>query len=193
MILSDNDLRESLKSQHIKVDPLPDLNSQLGPASLDFRLGHELRVFDYGRRGYIDTREEVPEDLFRTINIQDNEPFVIQPGELVLANTFESLEIPPDLLARLDGRSSLGRLGIIVHGTAGLFHPGWRGKPTLELANLGRMAVALYPMMKICTFTFHKLTDSSSRPYGDTINPKYMDQKTPAPSKLWAEFSQENP
>ena len=141
------------------------------------------------RRGYIDTREEVPDDLFRTITLQDDEPFVIQAGELVLANTYESLEIPPDLLARLDGRSSLGRLGIIVHGTAGLFHPGWRGKPTLELGNLGRMAVALYPMMKICTFTFHKLTNASTRPYGETINPKYMDQQTPAPSKLWAEFS----
>jgi dCTP deaminase len=188
MILSDVDLREYLKSGRIRVDPFPDLDAQLGPCSLDLRLGYEFRVFDYGRRGYIDTRQPMPDDLFRSVVVEADQPFVIQPGELVLASTYETLEIPDDLMARLDGRSSLGRVGIIVHGTAGLFHPGWRGKPTLELGNLGRMAVALYPLMKVCSFTFHTLTSPSSRPYGTGSSTKYMNQTGPDASKLWTEY-----
>ncbi|MFQ6027369.1 MAG: dCTP deaminase [Dehalococcoidia bacterium] len=188
MILADTDLQEYLEAGYIKVSPAPDLDKQLGPCSLDFRLGYQFRVFDYSRKGYIDTREPLPEDLLREVQIEDNQPFVIQPGELVLASTFESLEIPNDLMARLDGRSSLGRLGIIVHGTAGVFHPGWHGKPTLELGNVGRIAVALYPLQSVCTFTFEKLTRPSQRAYGSGPSAKYMDQDSPEPSKLWTEY-----
>ena len=105
----------------------------------------------------------------------------------MLATTYETLEIPDTLMVRLDGRSSLGRLGIIVHGTAGVFHPGWAGRPTLELANLGRIAVALYPMMQVCSITFHQLSGPAAVPYGKRPHSKYTDPSGPEASKLWME------
>src|SRR5512138_3076492 len=125
----------------------------------------------------------------RQVMVEPNEPFILQPREFVLAITEETLELDDDVLGRLEGRSSLGRIGIIVHGTAGLFDPGWRGKATLELSNLGRMPVALYPGMRICSFTFEQLSTPVSVPYYKKAGNKYAGQQRPLASKLASETS----
>lgn len=188
MVLSDSDIRQAIESGRVKVDPAPDFGRQLNPCSLDLRLGHSFKVFKYSTQGHIDTRQAFNADeLLEEVIVPPGRPFYMQPGELVLATTHETLEIPADLMVRLDGRSSLGRLGIIVHGTAGVFHPGWSGRPTLELANLGRIAVALYPMMQVCSITFHQLTSPAAVPYGKRPQSKYTDPAGPEASKLWME------
>ena len=145
MVLSDIDIRRYLETGKIRISPaLP--AEQFGSCSVDFRLGSEFSVFEHSRHPYIDVRERSAiQDIMRRIDVKPGEPFVLQPREFALAITEETLELDDDVLGRLEGRSSLGRIGIIVHGTAGLFDPGWRGKATLELSNLGIMPVALYP------------------------------------------------
>ncbi|HEX2171375.1 MAG TPA: dCTP deaminase, partial [Dehalococcoidia bacterium] len=174
MILSDRDIRRYLAEGKIRVDPAPDLEEQLGSCSLDFRLGNVFQVFELARVPYVDpTKDTHTEQFMRRIDVPDGEPFIIQPGELVLATTREYFEISNDLVARLEGRSSLGRLGIIVHGTASIFDPGWSGAAVLELGNLGRMAVALYPGMRVCAFTFEQLSSPSENPYRQKARNKY--------------------
>lgn len=188
MVLSDVDIRKYMEQGKIKVSPelTPE---QYGSCSVDFRLGNEFGVFEHSRHAYIDLREGSTAigDLMRTIEVPTGESFILQPGEFALAITEESLELDDDVLGRLEGRSSLGRIGIIVHGTAGLFDPGWRGKATLELSNLGRMPVALYPGMRICSFTFEQLTTPSSVPYHKKASNKYAGQQRPLASKLVSE------
>jgi dCTP deaminase len=136
----------------------------------------------------IDIREKAAiQSLMRTIIVPPDEPFILQPHEFALAITEEILELDDDVLGRLEGRSSLGRIGIIVHGTAGLFDPGWIGKATLELSNLGRMPVALYPGMRICSFTFEQLTTRVKVSYRNKIGNKYSGQDRPLASKLASE------
>ncbi len=187
MVLSDVDIRKHMESGDIKVTPpLPD--EQMGSCSVDFRLGNEFSVFEHSRHALIDLREKTAiQDLMRTITVAPGEPFILQPGEFALAITEERLELSAQILGRLEGRSSLGRIGIIVHGTAGLFDPGWRGRATLELSNLGRMPVALYPGMRICSFTFEQLTTPSSNPYYKKAGNKYAEQDRPLASKLASE------
>ena len=158
MVLSDIDIKKYLEQGKIKISPeLPP--EQFGSCSVDFRLGSEFSVFEHSRHAYIDLRDKTAiQDLMRTITVPAGESFILQPGEFALAITEETLELDDDVLGRLEGRSSLGRIGIIVHGTAGLFDPGWIGKATLELSNLGRMPVALYPGMRVCSFTFEQLS-----------------------------------
>lgn len=187
MVLSDVDIRRYIESGKIKIAPaLPP--EQFGSCSVDFRLGHEFSVFEHSRHAFIDVRETgAIQDIMRTIRVKEGEPFVLQPREFALAITEESLELDDDVLGRLEGRSSLGRIGIIVHGTAGLFDPGWRGKATLELSNLGIMPVALYPGMRICSFTFEQLSTPASVPYYKKAGNKYAGQTTPLASKLTSE------
>ncbi|MBI2857016.1 MAG: dCTP deaminase [Chloroflexi bacterium] len=176
MVLSDRDIRKCLESGRIRITPAPDLARQLGPCSIDLRLANVFRVFERSRAPYIDALHTVCDDLMREVVVGPEESFIMQPGELVLACTYESLELADDLLARLEGRSSLARLGIIVHGTAGVFEPGWRGKPTLELGNLGPMPVALHPLMRVCSFTFEELSSPAQVPYWKRASSKYLDQ-----------------
>jgi len=151
LVLSDRDIRKHLDSGKIRITPAIDLKTQLGSCSVDFRLGTKFRVFEHSRFAYIDLRKGVDVDeIMREVEIGPDETFTLHPGQLVLGMTIESLELAPDLLARLEGRSSLGRLGIIVHGTASVFDPGWIGNPTLELGNVGILPVSLYPGMRIC-------------------------------------------
>ncbi len=189
MVLSDVDIRRYIEQGKIRVTPeLPP--EQFGSCSVDFRLGSEFSVFEHSKHAFIDLREKTAiQDLMRTITIPQGEAFILQPGEFALAITEERLELDADVLGRLEGRSSLGRIGIIVHGTAGLFDPGWRGKATLELSNLGRMPVALYPGMRICSFTFEQLSSPSSMPYYKKASNKYADQDRPLASKLASETS----
>jgi dCTP deaminase len=184
MVLSDVDIRRYIQQGKIRISPdLPP--EQFGSCSVDFRLGNEFNVFEHSRHPYIDLRAKTGvADLMRTITVGPGEPFILQPREFALAITEETLELDDDVLGRLEGRSSLGRIGIIVHGTAGLFDPGWSGKATLELSNLGIMPVALYPGMRICSFTFEQLTTPSSMPYRKKPGNKYAGQTGPLASRL---------
>ncbi|HXF26038.1 MAG TPA: dCTP deaminase [Bryobacteraceae bacterium] len=188
MVLSDVDIKRYLAEGKIKITPeLPP--EQFGSCSVDFRLGNEFNVFEHSRHAYIDLKDKRGiEDLMKSVIVPDDESFILQPREFVLAITQEKLELDDDVLGRLEGRSSLGRIGIIVHGTAGLFDPGWAGKATLELSNLSRMPVALYPGMKICSFTFEQLSSPSSVPYGKKAGNKYANQDRPLASRLSGEF-----
>ncbi len=181
MVLSDVDLLAALASGKILVTPEPDFEAQLGACSLDLRLGNEFRVFERTRNAFIDPRGPIDWESFtRVVSVADDEAFVMHPQELVLAATIEEITLPADILGRLEGRSSLGRIGIIVHGTAPLFYPGFNGHAVMELGNIGPMPVALYPGMRICSFTFERLTSPSSRPYKG----KYSGQSGPVGSKL---------
>jgi dCTP deaminase len=184
MVLSDVDIKRYIEAGKIRIDPqLPP--EQFGSCSVDFRLGREFNVFEHSRHAFIDLRAGTAlEGIMRPLIVEANEPFILQPREFVLAITEESLELDDDVLGRLEGRSSLGRIGIIVHGTAGLFDPGWRGKATLELSNLSRMPVALYPGMRICSFTFEQLSSPVSVPYYKKPQNKYAGQTQPLASRL---------
>ena len=189
MVLSDVDIRRYLTEGKIKISPAlpPD---QFGSCSVDFRLGEEFSIFEHSRHALIDLRQKIAiQDLMRTITVAQGDPFILQPGEFALAITEETLELDDDVLGRLEGRSSLGRIGIIVHGTAGLFDPGWRGRATLELSNLGVMPVALYPGMRICSFTFEQLSSRVEVPYYKKIGNKYAGQERPVASRLASETS----
>ena len=188
MVLSDRDIRKHLESGKIRITPAIDLTTQLGSCSVDFRLGTKFRVFEHSRFAYIDLRKGVDVDeIMREVEIGPEESFTLHPGQLVLGMTIESLELSPDLLARLEGRSSLGRLGIIVHGTASVFDPGWIGNPTLELGNVGILPVSLYAGMRICSFTFEQLSSPVSIPYYKKAGNKYAGQTQPLASKLTSE------
>lgn len=184
MVLSDVDIKRYLAEGKIRISPeLPP--EQFGSCSVDFRLGNTFSIFEHSRHPYIDLKANANiEDFMRTITVPTGEPFILQPREFALAITEEALELDNDVLGRLEGRSSLGRIGIIVHGTAGLFDPGWSGKATLELSNLSIMPVALYPGMRICSFTFEQLSSPVSVPYRKKQGNKYAGQTSPLASRL---------
>lgn len=194
MVLSDRDIIKALEEGRIRIDPAPDLEKQLGSVSVDFRLGRTFMVFEHSRFSYIDPRHpQSIGDAMRTIEVEDEEPFIMQPGDFALASTMESLELPADLLGRLEGRSSIARLGITVHSTAAVFEPGWVGTATMELSNLGRMPVALYPGMRICAFSFETVSSPVMTPYRDKVGNKYAGQVTPRASQLSEENRAGNP
>jgi dCTP deaminase len=190
MVLSDRDIRIEIEAGRIRIDPMVDLETHLGSCSVDFRLGSTFMVFEHSRYSYIDPRQ--PQSIgegMRTIVVPEGEPFIMQAGDFALASTIESLELPDDLLGRLEGRSSIARLGITVHSTAAVFEPGWIGTATMELSNLGRMAVALYPGMRICSFTFQRLSSPVLVPYRQKAGNKYAGQLEPRASLLSEEQS----
>ncbi len=187
MVLSDVDIKKYIEQGKIRITPqlTPE---QFGSCSIDFRLGNVFSVFEHSRYALIDLRDKRDmEDLMRQVTVPAGEAFILQPREFVLAVTEETLELDDDVLGRLEGRSSLGRIGIIVHGTAGLFDPGWSGRATLELSNLGRMPVALYPAMRICSFTFEQLSSPVAVPYRSKPGNKYSGQTQPLASRLATE------
>lgn len=189
MILSDREILQALKDGRISVTPELDLEQQLGSCSVDFRLGNTFMVFEHSRFSYIDPRHaQSIGEAMRTIVVPDGEPFIMQAGDFALASTMESLILPDDLLGRLEGRSSIARLGITVHSTAAVFEPGWEGTATMELSNLGRMAVALYPGMRICSFTFEQLSSPALVPYRMKKDNKYAGQSDPKASRLSEEI-----
>lgn len=194
MVLSDRDIRTALEQGRIKITPSPDLDKQLGSISVDFRLGNTFMVFEHSKFSYIDPRQpQSIGDAMRTITVEDDDAFIMQPGDFALASTKEILELPDNLLGRLEGRSSIARLGITVHSTAALFEPGWVGTATMELSNLGRMAVALYPGMRICAFSFQQVSSPVTIPYRDKIGNKYAGQIDPRASQLSEENKAGNP
>ena len=185
MILSDRDIKKALTSGRIHISPKPDLKTQLGSCSVDLRLGKQFRVFNHSKFAYIDPNNpKLATDMMKEVDLKDGEPFILQPGDFVLATTIETIKLPDDLVGRLEGRSSLGRLGIVVHSTASIFDPGWQGVVVMELGNLGRMPVALYPGMRICSMTFEELTSAAQVPYTKKKAAKYVGQKAPVASKI---------
>lgn len=185
MILSDGDIVKALKSGRIKITPKIDTKTQLGSCSVDLRLGKQFRVFNHSKFAYIDpTNPKLSTNMMAEVKLTDGEPFILQPGDFVLATTMETVKLPDDLVGRLEGRSSLGRLGIVVHSTASIFDPGWEGMVVMELGNLGRMPVALYPGMRICSMTFEELSSPATVPYSKKKSAKYANQKSPIVSKI---------
>lgn len=168
MILSDQDIKARLSSGSVVIEPLEDRELQIQPASVDLRLSSQFR------RATNQELETVP----------DGEDFILAPGEFALGATIERLRVPVDLVARVEGRSSVGRLGILVHATAGFIDPGFDGNITLELANLGPTPARLRPGSRICQIVFHEMTSAASRPYGPQRGSKYMGQQGPTLSRL---------
>src|SRR3990172_2255492 len=185
MVLADRDIKKAFLQGRIQISPKPNFKEQLGSCSIDLRLGNIFRIFEYSRNPYIDpSKKDYSNEITREVKIKNGEKFIMQPGDFVLAVTLENVKIAPDLMGRLEGRSSLGRLGIVVHSTASIFDPGWDGKPVLELGNLGRMAVALTVGMRICAMTFEELSSPAETPYANKKSAKYKFQKSPIESKL---------
>ncbi len=192
-MLSDRDIKRALETGEIVIDPLDEdyLEEALGPASLDLRLGNEFVVFKTLHKPCIDPTKDAGENTERIV-IDEDEEFVINPGELVLGVTYEWIEInSPEITGVLHGRSSLGRLGIQAHVEAGYVDPGWRGRLTLELVNFNPMPVKLRPGMRIVQIVFHRLSSAAERVYPE-FSGKYYGDKRPAPSRLHLDFRDEN-
>ncbi|MBI4129868.1 dCTP deaminase [Candidatus Roizmanbacteria bacterium] len=180
MVLSDRDIKIALESGKIKITPKPNLPEQLGSCLIDLRLGNQFRIYNQSSVAVLDARDSSQVDkITRVLSIQNDEPFVLHPGEFVLAVTEEYIEMPDDLTGRLEGRSSIGRLGVVVHSTAANIECGFRGTIVLELANMGRIPVKLYPGMRICSISFEQLTSPADVPYYKKKSARYVNQKTP--------------
>jgi dCTP deaminase len=185
-VLSDRDIAAALASGRVKVEPYD--AADLQPSSVDLHLDRSFRVFRNNRYPYIDVRSPQP-DLTELLNVNDEEPFVLHPGEFVLGQTIEWVELPSDLVARLEGKSSLGRLGLLIHSTAGYVDPGWKGKLTLELSNVANLPIALYFGMKIGQISFFEMSSPVDRPYGSSgLGSKYQGQSEPTASAYFEDF-----
>lgn len=185
-VLSDRTIKEEMAAGRLSIQPLDP--GAVQPASVDLRLDRQFRLFRVTSRPFVDVREPV-EDLTELVVIGDSEPFIIQPGTFCLGSTVETISLPDDIVARVDGKSSLGRLGLLVHATAGYVDPGWVGKLTLELSNQSQMPIALYPGMRIAQISFLRLSTPVDRPYGSPgLGSKYQGQTGPTPSRISEEF-----
>ena len=186
MLLSDRDIRAEIESGRVQLDPL-DLG-MIQPSSIDVRLDKFFRLFDNHKYPFIDPAEEQP-DLTRGVEVDPAEAFILHPGEFVLGSTFELVTLPDDIAARLEGKSSLGRLGLLTHSTAGFVDPGFSGHVTLELSNVATLPIKLWPGMKIGQLCFFRLTSPSEHPYGsDKYGSRYQGQRGPTASRSWKNF-----
>ena len=186
MVLSDHTIKEELAAGRIVIDPLGD--GCIQPASVDLHLDQNLLVFRNSRRPFIDVRQDMS-DLTEMEEIDRETPFMLHPGEFVLASTLEEIELPDDLVARLEGKSSLGRIGLLIHSTAGYVDPGWKGHLTLELSNVSNLPVTLYYGMKIGQLSFLRLTTAADVVYGSPeLGSKYQGQKLPTASRVYQDF-----
>lgn len=186
VVLSDRDIRAALREGRLVIRPL---NAEcIQPSSVDVHLDRHILVFRNNRRPYIDVRKPM-DDLMDMEEIGEDTPFILHPGEFVLGSTLEYLEIPNDLVARLEGKSSLGRLGLLIHSTAGYVDPGWKGHLTLELSNVARLPITLYYGMRIGQISFLRLTSPAERLYGSpSLGSKYQGQEMPTPSRAYQDF-----
>ena len=186
MVLSDRTIRRLLDEGRIRIDPYDE--SLVQPSSVDVRVDRFFRVFHNARYPFIDVKEP-QEELTELVEIADDQPFILHPGEFVLGSTLERLQLPDDLVARLEGKSSLGRLGLLIHSTAGFVDPGWDGHVTLELSNVANLPITIYYGMKIGQLSFVQLSEPAERPYGaDALGSKYQGQQGPTPSRYWQNF-----
>ena len=186
MVLSDRSIKEAIDAGRIVIEPLgPEC---IQPSSVDLHIDQLFRVFRNHSQRVIDVRE-AQEDLTELIDVGPDKPMILHPGEFMLGSTLERVAIADDLVARLEGKSSLGRLGLVIHSTAGFIDAGWDGHITLELANLANMPITLYPGMKIGQISFFQMTTAAERPYGaNGLGSKYRGQRGPTPSRYFENF-----
>jgi dCTP deaminase len=186
VILSDRSIREEIEAGRILIDPFDPGCVQ--PSSVDLHVDSVFRTFHNARYPYIDVKRPM-DDLTEVIDVPGGEAFILHPGEFVLGSTLERIVLPEDLVARLEGKSSLGRLGLLIHSTAGYVDPGWDGYLTLELSNVANLPITIYPGMKIGQISFFRLTTAADTPYGSTAaGSKYQGQRGPTPSRFFEEF-----
>jgi dCTP deaminase len=189
MILSDRSIREAIAAGRILIEPLDE--SCVQPSSVDLRLDRFFRVFLNHTMPVIDVKQDL-EDLTRLVEIDEGDAFILHPGEFVLGSTAETITLPDDLVARIEGKSSLGRLGLLIHSTAGFVDAGFSGHITLELSNVANLPITLYPGMKIGQVSFLAMTTPADVPYGSAkVGSKYQGQRGPTPSRYWENFKQE--
>ncbi|HEY6054928.1 MAG TPA: dCTP deaminase [Gaiellaceae bacterium] len=186
-VLSDRTIRRLIDDGRIEIDPYD--AGLLQPSSVDVRVDRLFRVFRNNRASYIDVKVE--QDLTELVEVDDEEPFILHPGEFVLGSTLERVRLPDDLVARLEGKSSLGRLGLLIHSTAGFIDPGWDGHVTLELSNVANLPITIYYGMKIGQVSFMELSEPAESPYGSGgLGSKYQGQRGPTPSRYWKNFEE---
>jgi dCTP deaminase len=186
VVLSDATIVRALAEGRIEIDPYDE--ALLQPSSVDVRVDRFFRVFHNNRYPFIDVKVE-QEELTELVEVDGDHPFVLHPGEFVLGSTLERVRLSNDLVARLEGKSSLGRLGLLIHSTAGFIDPGWDGHVTLELSNVANLPITIYPEMKIGQISFMQMTEPATTPYGSAeIGSKYKGQKGPTASRYWKNF-----
>ena len=186
MLLSDRDIRAELAAGRVVLDPYDPIMVQ--PSSVDVRIDKYFRVFENHRYPHIDPAIEQP-DLPRLVEPAVDEPFILHPGEFVLASTYEVITLPDDVAGRLEGKSSLGRLGLLTHSTAGWIDPGFSGHVTLELSNVATLPIKLWPGMKIGQLCLFRTSSPSEFPYGSSVyGSRYQGQRGPTPSRSWQNF-----
>jgi dCTP deaminase len=187
VIFSDRTIREALDAGRIFIDPF--VAAHVQPSSVDLRVDRYFRVFENHRYPYIDPKEPQAE-LTSEVEAEDKEPFILHPGEFVLGSTLEVVRLSDDIVARLEGKSSLGRLGLLIHSTAGFVDPGFEGHLTLELSNVANLPIAIYPGMKIGQISFYQLSTPAESPYGSSAaGSKYQGQRGPTPSRVHEDFA----
>ena len=188
MLLSDRDIKAEIDAGRVKVEPFD--GAMIQPSSVDVRLDRFFRVFENHKYSVIDPSIE-QSDLTREVAVEANEEFILHPGEFVLASTYEIITLPDDIAGRLEGKSSLGRLGLLTHSTAGFIDPGFSGHITLELSNVANLPVKLFPGMKIGQLCLIKLSSPAENPYGSALyGSRYQGQRGPTASKSWLNFHQ---
>src|SRR5215207_2785001 len=186
MVLSDTSIREQLETGAIVIDPLGE--GALQPSSVDLHVDRLFRVFRNHTSRVIDVKED-QSDLTELVEVAAGDAFILHPGEFALGSTLERVALPDDLVARLEGKSSLGRLGLLIHSTAGFVDAGWDGHLTLELSNVANLPITLYPGMKIGQISFLRMTTPADAPYGSSsVGSKYQGQRGPTPSRYWENF-----
>ncbi|MDP2909596.1 MAG: dCTP deaminase [bacterium] len=185
MILSDREIKQHIQEGVIKINPFPNFKEQLGPCSLDLHLGNSFKIFKMSRYSFVDLKNGANiDEMMEEIIVKDGGSFIIQPHDFVVAVTQEEITLPVNIMGRLDGRSSLARLGLVIHVTAARFDPGWRGKAVMELGNLGTVPIVLYSGMRICAMTFENVSGSTEVPYLAQKDHKYADQSGATASRI---------
>jgi dCTP deaminase len=186
VVLSDRTIARAIAEGRIGIDPYE--QALLQPSSVDVRVDRFFRVFRNHQHPFIDVKQ-AQEDLTEQVEIEDERPFILHPGEFVLGSTLERISLADDLVARLEGKSSLGRLGLLIHSTAGFIDPGWDGHVTLELSNVANLPITIYYGMKIGQISFMQMTEPAEVPYGSSsLGSKYKGQRGPTPSRYWQNF-----
>jgi dCTP deaminase len=186
VILSDVDIRKEIAAGRVQVDPFDE--DAVQPSSIDMRVDRFFRVFANSRYPYIDVRKPM-EDLTDLVEASGDEPLILHPGEFILGSTLERVTLPDDIVARVEGKSSLGRLGLLIHSTAGFVDAGWDGHLTLELSNVANLPITIYPDMKIGQLCLFRMTSPAERPYGSKgLGSKYQGQRGPTPSSYYKNF-----
>ena len=187
MVLSDRTIARLIDEGRIGIDPYDP--ALLQPSSVDVRVDRYFRVFHNARYPFIDVKQP-QEALTELVEVSEDEPFILHPGEFVLGSTLEVVSLPDDLVARLEGKSSLGRLGLLIHSTAGFIDPGFEGNVTLELSNVANLPITIYHGMKIGQISFMQMTEPTSTPYGSgALGSKYRGQRGPTPSRYYENFA----